>query len=78
MNPAISFPYSNAKLRQESGKPHTTEFAIADRGEQSFFVGDAAGRPSDHSDVDKLFASAIKIRFYTPEVVSCQVPIPLF
>lgn len=36
---------------------------------ESFFVGDAAGRPGDHSDSDKAFADAIGIPFMTPEEV---------
>ena len=32
-----------------------------------FFVGDAAGRPDDHSDVDLQFARGVGIKFYTPE-----------
>ncbi|KAK9237218.1 polynucleotide kinase 3 phosphatase-domain-containing protein [Lipomyces kononenkoae] len=35
--------------------------------ENSFFVGDAAGRKGDHSTVDKNFANNLGIRFYTPE-----------
>merc|ERR1711957_312187 len=31
----------------------------------SFFVGDAAGRPRDHSDSDKAFAKAIGVAFHT-------------
>lgn len=34
---------------------------------QSFFVGDAAGRPGDHSDVDSGFAATVGLRFMTPE-----------
>ena len=30
-------------------------------------MGDAAGRPGDHSDSDKGFAAAVGMRFYTPE-----------
>jgi len=33
----------------------------------SFYVGDAAGRPGDWSDMDRVFADAIGIRFQTPE-----------
>ncbi|KAL1981522.1 hypothetical protein VTN96DRAFT_2503 [Rasamsonia emersonii] len=33
----------------------------------SFFVGDAAGRPGDHSCVDRNFAANIGITFKTPE-----------
>lgn len=32
-----------------------------------FYVGDAAGRPADHSSVDKDFAAAVGIKFFTPE-----------
>lgn len=35
--------------------------------ESSFFVGDAAGRPGDFSDVDIFFAKAVGIDFKTPE-----------
>ncbi|KMU72433.1 DNA kinase/phosphatase Pnk1 [Coccidioides immitis RMSCC 3703] len=35
--------------------------------EGSIFVGDAAGRPTDHSCVDRNFASNIGLKFYTPE-----------
>lgn len=34
---------------------------------KSFYVGDAAGRPNDHSDSDKKFAENIGIQFFTPE-----------
>jgi DNA 3'-phosphatase len=35
--------------------------------EQSFFVGDAAGRPGDFSSVDIEFAVKCGLKFYTPE-----------
>ncbi|KAK7208256.1 polynucleotide kinase 3 phosphatase-domain-containing protein [Myxozyma melibiosi] len=35
--------------------------------EDSYFVGDAAGRKGDHSAVDKEFAQNLGVRFYTPE-----------
>ncbi|KAH8922070.1 PNK3P-domain-containing protein [Atractiella rhizophila] len=35
--------------------------------EQSFFVGDAAGRRGDHSDADKGFAKNTQLPFFTPE-----------
>lgn len=35
--------------------------------DQSFYVGDAAGRPDDHSDADIKFAEAIGLKFYVPE-----------
>eukprot|EP00300_Choanocystis_sp_HF-7_P009539 c16482_g1_i1.p1 GENE.c16482_g1_i1~~c16482_g1_i1.p1 ORF type:complete len:593 (+),score=101.05 c16482_g1_i1:27-1805(+) len=31
----------------------------------SFYVGDAAGRPRDHSDSDKKFAEAVGVKFFT-------------
>ena len=34
----------------------------------SFFVGDAAGRTSDHSCADRLFAMNAGLKFFTPEV----------
>ncbi|KAF2851229.1 PNK3P-domain-containing protein [Plenodomus tracheiphilus IPT5] len=33
----------------------------------SYFVGDAAGRPQDHTDADRHFSMNVGIRFYTPE-----------
>ncbi|XP_038689001.1 polynucleotide 3'-phosphatase ZDP isoform X2 [Tripterygium wilfordii] len=35
--------------------------------DQSFYVGDAAGRPNDHSDADLKFAQTIGLKFYVPE-----------
>ncbi|KAI3828195.1 hypothetical protein L1987_02292 [Smallanthus sonchifolius] len=35
--------------------------------DQSFYVGDAAGRKDDHSDADKKFAEKIGLKFYLPE-----------
>lgn len=35
--------------------------------EESFFVGDALGRPTDFADSDKLFAENIGVRIYSPE-----------
>lgn len=35
--------------------------------DQSFYVGDAAGRPDDHSDADIKFAEAIGLKFNVPE-----------
>ncbi|EPS71832.1 hypothetical protein M569_02927, partial [Genlisea aurea] len=34
---------------------------------RSFYVGDAAGRPGDHSDSDLKFAQGVGVRFYVPE-----------
>ncbi|XP_044506046.1 polynucleotide 3'-phosphatase ZDP isoform X2 [Mangifera indica] len=35
--------------------------------DQSFYVGDAAGRDSDHSDADIKFAQVIGLQFFVPE-----------
>jgi histidinol phosphatase-like enzyme len=43
----------------------------------SFFVGDAAGRPDDHSDCDAAFARAIGVRFFLPEVAFAEGWAPL-
>lgn len=37
--------------------------------ENSFYVGDAAGRPGDFADSDRKFAENIGIKFYTPEEI---------
>lgn len=37
--------------------------------EQSFYVGDAAGRPNDFLDSDKVFADNVKLQFKVPEQV---------
>ncbi|KAF8506302.1 polynucleotide kinase 3 phosphatase-domain-containing protein [Gautieria morchelliformis] len=48
-----------------------TEFEKVNQGEidkkLSFFVGDAAGRPGDHSDSDRKWALNIGLPFFTPE-----------
>ncbi|XP_062096815.1 polynucleotide 3'-phosphatase ZDP isoform X2 [Humulus lupulus] len=35
--------------------------------DQSFYVGDAAGRENDHSDADIKFAEAVGLKFHVPE-----------
>ncbi|XP_038987109.1 polynucleotide 3'-phosphatase ZDP isoform X2 [Phoenix dactylifera] len=35
--------------------------------DQSFYVGDAAGRVNDHSDADIKFAQAVGLKFHVPE-----------
>lgn len=35
----------------------------------SLYVGDAAGRPQDHSSDDRDFAASIGLKFYTPEEI---------
>ena len=43
---------------------------VAPNLNECYYVGDAAGRPGDHSDSDKGFAAAVGMRFYTPEAFS--------
>jgi bifunctional polynucleotide phosphatase/kinase len=40
---------------------------LPDAGD-SFFVGDAAGRPGDHSSCDRKLATNLGLKFQTPEV----------
>lgn len=40
--------------------------------DESLFVGDAAGRPTDFSDSDKKFAQAVGLKFLTPEQFFCD------
>lgn len=35
---------------------------------ESYFVGDAAGRPEDHAGTDRKWAMNAGLKFYTPEV----------
>jgi len=35
---------------------------------ESYFVGDAAGRPNDHSGTDRKWAMNAGLKFHTPEV----------
>lgn len=37
--------------------------------DHAFYVGDAAGRPGDWSDKDKVFATNLKVEFFTPEAM---------
>lgn len=58
-------------MNDEFRKPNIGMWSIITRlfpaidMDASFYVGDAAGRPNDHSDCDKLFAANIGIRFFT-------------
>jgi len=51
--------------------PHMYNMYIKDRKKvnksESFYVGDALGRPGDHSDSDKVFAENCGIRIVSPE-----------
>ena len=44
---------------------HANTYIDKDR---SFFVGDAAGRPGDHSAADRKLALNVGLQFFTPEV----------
>lgn len=43
-------------------------YALAPDMRLSFFVGDAAGRPRDHSDSDRVFAARAQLAFFTEDV----------
>eukprot|EP00755_Sulcionema_specki_P012060 Sspe_Gene.8210::Locus_2804_Transcript_1_1_Confidence_1.000_Length_3044::g.8210::m.8210/K08073/PNKP; bifunctional polynucleotide phosphatase/kinase len=44
--------------------------------EQSFFCGDAAGRPGDFSSSDLLFARNIGVKFILPKTLFTESPLP--
>jgi len=55
-------------------KPNTIMFDTLIEGhtynrEESFFVGDALGRPSDFSDSDKVFAETLGLKWLSPESI---------
>ena len=62
-----------ASLRRDGfRKPGTWfyEMIIEKYGEhEAYYIGDAAGRPGDHSSCDKKFADNCNIPFYTPEEI---------
>ncbi|KAM7280390.1 hypothetical protein ACFE04_007524 [Oxalis oulophora] len=67
---------SNAKPEDPFRKPKPGMWHILEKHfnsgipidmDQSFYVGDAAGRPDDHSDADIKFAEANGLKFYVPE-----------
>lgn len=53
---------------------HRSAYSVIDANDgfidmaESYFVGDAAGRPSDHSGTDRKWAMNADLKFYTPEV----------
>ena len=54
----------------QTQKPNTSLFYKAlpkFKPDNAFYVGDAAGRPGDWSDKDKVFAQNLHVTFYTPE-----------
>jgi bifunctional polynucleotide phosphatase/kinase len=56
----------------QTQKPQTALFHKAlpkFKPDNAFYVGDAAGRPGDWSDKDKVFAQNINVTFYTPEEI---------
>jgi len=70
---ALKDIYMSEKV--EMGKIHRrSAFSVADVDNgfvdmaESYFVGDAAGRPNDHSGTDRKWAMNAGLKFYTPEV----------
>ena len=50
-------------------KPNIGMWQYLNTDAEAFYVGDAAGRPTDHSDSDRLFAENIGLEFLTPEEI---------
>ncbi|KAL3508769.1 hypothetical protein ACH5RR_028170 [Cinchona calisaya] len=72
----IACGLSNGQPEDSYRKPKTGMWHIMEKHfnsgleidmDHSFYVGDAAGRPNDHSDADIKFAEAIGLKFYVPE-----------
>nr|XP_027064177.1 polynucleotide 3'-phosphatase ZDP-like [Coffea arabica] len=72
----IACGLSNCQPEDAYRKPKTGMWHIMEKHfnsgllidmDHSFYVGDAAGRPNDHSDADIKFAEAIGLKFYLPE-----------
>ena len=62
--PTHGIPQGRTKIQM----PHTSGGmnwgGVAIDPARSFFVGDAAGRPGDHSDSDAVFARSVGVTFY--------------
>ena len=60
-------------LNKELYKPNPNVFLETFQNKydknNSFYVGDAAGREGDWSDKDKITASKLEVKFYTPEEI---------
>ncbi|XP_050216531.1 polynucleotide 3'-phosphatase ZDP isoform X2 [Mercurialis annua] len=72
----IACGYSIGKVEDPFRKPKPGMWQIMEKHfnsditidmDQSFYVGDAAGREKDHSDADIKFAQAIGLKFFLPE-----------
>ncbi|XP_065861953.1 polynucleotide 3'-phosphatase ZDP-like [Euphorbia lathyris] len=72
----VACGYSNGKVEDPFRKPKHGMWQIMEKHfnsgisidmDQSFYVGDAAGRINDHSDADIKFAKAIGLKFLVPE-----------
>ena len=67
----IACAFSSSRNDKEHYKPNPTMFHQLVTSEydkqESLFVGDALGRPSDFSDSDKVFAENIGIPYISPE-----------
>lgn len=55
------------EIKKPNPKLFTENVKIKFNKKQSFYVGDASGRPGSWSDVDKVFAENIGMDFKTPE-----------
>ncbi|XP_016463379.1 polynucleotide 3'-phosphatase ZDP-like isoform X1 [Nicotiana tabacum] len=60
-------PFRKPKIGMWNIMKKQFNFGISIEMDKCFYVGDAAGRQGDHSDVDIRFAQAIGLKFYVPE-----------
>lgn len=59
--------YITARFDISHALSHAAAFFCTKDVENSFYVGDAAGRAGDHNDTDRKFAVNAGLTFYTPE-----------
>ena len=70
--PALQFIIYCMTHKDIHRKPHPKIFKNVSFDTMSFFCGDGAGRPGDHTDADIKFAHNIGVRFRTPENIFCK------
>lgn len=67
--PIICLIVLNKELYKPNPKVFLETFQNKYDKNNSFYVGDAAGREGDWSDKDKIIASKLEVKFYTPEEI---------
>jgi len=69
--PNLSFSIYCLTYKDIHRKPSPKIFENVMFNKSSFFCGDGAGRPGDHTDADIKFAHNIGVQFHTPENIFC-------